>query len=101
MASSVEDGSPSHGDTSGESSKESIPLMDGEVPEGVPRGEPLTKAAADRSTVETHSSLHELLFLQSGLSFDEALWEIIRSIAGDGEEERGPQPRTVHRFVAR
>ena len=57
MASSVEDGSPSHGDTSGESSKESIPLMDGEVPEGVPRGEPLTKAAADRSTVETHTQL--------------------------------------------
>ena len=56
MASAV-DGSPSHGGTSGESSKESIPLMDGEVPEGVPRGEPLTKAAADRSTVETHTQL--------------------------------------------
>jgi len=55
MASSIEDGSPDSR-TSGECSKEPVPLMEGEVPEGHPGGEPLTKAATDLSILEAHRS---------------------------------------------
>jgi len=81
--------------TSGECSKEPVPLMEGEVPSGFLEGETLAKAGADGVHIVSDGTVHSLVFRWSGLRSDEAVREIWRSAVGNAVEESGPQLSAV------